>query len=181
MSNLQTTDECCDIGEVAGHRVSRAPRYLEPKSDSRTASLPLPNALVGVLLGFCNSGTIPLVTFPGQPGQAAIPARATHDLHSIHIGQQVVLVFEAGDPRRPIITGLLRQAQSWPLADQPGHVEVEADGARLVVNARDQLVLRCGKATITLTKAGKILLEGTYVSSHSSGVQRIKGGSVQIN
>ena len=64
---------------------------------------------------------------------------------------------------------------------QPGKVEVNADGERLVVSAKEQLVLRCGKATITLSKAGKVLIEGTYISSRSSGVNRIKGGSVQLN
>lgn len=42
-------------------------------------------------------------------------------------------------------------------------------------------MLRCGKASITLTRSGKIILRGTYISSRSSGVIRIKGGSVQIN
>ena len=42
-------------------------------------------------------------------------------------------------------------------------------------------MLRCGQASLTLTRAGKILLSGTYVLSHSSGVNRVKGGSVQIN
>jgi hypothetical protein len=42
-------------------------------------------------------------------------------------------------------------------------------------------VLRCGQASVTLTKAGKVLIRGTYVSSRSSGVNRIKGGSVQLN
>jgi len=46
---------------------------------------------------------------------------------------------------------------------------------------KDQLVLRCGRASITLTAAGKVLIEGAYVSSRSTGVNRIKGGSVQIN
>ena len=43
------------------------------------------------------------------------------------------------------------------------------------------MVLRCGKASITLTQAGKILLDGTYVVSRSSGANRIKGASVQLN
>jgi hypothetical protein len=77
--------------------------------------------------------------------------------------------------------GLLRASQPWPLPEQPASVEVDADGARLVVTAKEQLVLRCGKASITLTKAGKVLVQGTYVSNRSSGVMRIKGGSVQIN
>jgi hypothetical protein len=43
------------------------------------------------------------------------------------------------------------------------------------------VVLRCGKASITLTKAGKIIIDGAYVSHRSSGVLRLRGGSVQIN
>ncbi len=46
---------------------------------------------------------------------------------------------------------------------------------------QDQIVLRCGKASITLTKEGKVILQGAYVSNQSSGVLRLKGGSVQIN
>ena len=42
-------------------------------------------------------------------------------------------------------------------------------------------MLRCGKASITLTREGKVLIKGAYLSSRSSGVNRIKGGSVQIN
>jgi hypothetical protein len=67
------------------------------------------------------------------------------------------------------------------LPSLPGHVEVEADGKRLVISAQDQIVLRCGKASITLAKEGKLIIQGAYVSSQSSGVLRIKGGSVQIN
>jgi Phage tail baseplate hub (GPD) len=55
------------------------------------------------------------------------------------------------------------------------------DGQRMIVSAREKLVLRCGKASITLTKAGKMLIEGSYLLSRSTGVNRIKGGSVQLN
>jgi hypothetical protein len=133
------------------------------------------------LIGFKDEGQAPLVLFPGQPGSAALGAATVVDVHGSHIGRQVVLMFENGDPRRPIIMGLLRTPQAWPLLEQPGQVEVEADGERLMVSAKEQLVLRCGKASITLTKAGKVLVQGTYVSSRSAGVMRIKGGSVQIN
>lgn len=51
----------------------------------------------------------------------------------------------------------------------------------LVVTAEKQLTLRCGESSITLTAAGKIIIRGKYIVSRSSGVQRIKGGSVQIN
>jgi hypothetical protein len=137
--------------------------------------------VTGVLIGFKDEGRTPLVLFPGQPGTAAIGAATVVDVHGSHIGHQVALMFERCDPRRPIIMGLLRGAQAWPVAEQPATVEVDADGERLLVTAKEQLVLRCGKASITLTKAGKVLIQGAYVSNRSSGVLRIKGGSVQIN
>jgi hypothetical protein len=137
--------------------------------------------LTGTLIGFRDNGQTPLVLYPGQPGPAAVAAATVVDVHAAHIGRQAALAFEGGDPRRPVIMGLLRVPQAWPLPEQPGGVAVDADGERLIVTAKDQLVLRCGKASITLTKAGKILIQGAYVSSRSSGVLRIKGGSVQIN
>ena len=49
------------------------------------------------------------------------------------------------------------------------------------ITAEKEIVLKCGKASITLTKAGKVIIRGTYLLNRSSGVNRIKGGSVQIN
>jgi hypothetical protein len=149
-------------------------------SADRSAPARIEGVLTGVLIGFKESGAVPLVMFPGQPQSAAVPARTTVDLHGAHIGRQVVLMFDGGDPLRPIVMGSIR-GDSTALAEQPGQVEVDVDGERLLVTAKDQLVLRCGKASITLTKNGKVLIQGAYVSSRSTGVNRIKGGSVQLN
>lgn len=145
------------------------------------AAPPLPSVVVGELVAICDGGCTPLVLYPGQPGSAALRARAVVDLHGAHIGQPVVLMFEHGDAGRPIVMGVIRQAAGWPLADAPGEVEVSANGERMLVSAKDQLVLRCGQASITLTRAGKVLVQGTHVLSRSSGVNRIKGASVQVN
>jgi hypothetical protein len=136
---------------------------------------------IGVLIGMKDEGRTPLVLYPGQPDSTAMPARATLDLHGAHIGREVVLMFEDGDPNRPIVLGCLPQRGGWPLAEKPGQVEIDSDGERLLVTAKEQLVLRCGNASITLTKAGKVLIQGAYVSNRSSGVMRIKGGSIQLN
>jgi hypothetical protein len=141
----------------------------------------LNGAVIGVLIGFQDEGRTPLVIFPGQDGNTAVAARAMQDVHGSHIGREVLLVFENADPRRPIIAGCMQRADGWPLAMQTGQVEVEADGERMIVSAKEQLVLRCGRASITLTKAGKVLIHGDYVSSRSSGLVRIRGGAVQIN
>ena len=137
--------------------------------------------IVGELIGITNEGRTPLVRYPDQPGSAALRARTTVDLHGRHIGQQVVLMFESHDPTKPIIMGVLQSSEVSSLEQRPDQVEVEADGERMIVSAKEQLVLRCGKASITLTKAGKVLIKGSYVLSRSSGVNRIKGGSVQLN
>lgn len=136
---------------------------------------------VGTLVGFADGGATPLVIYPGQPTTAAQPARATLDLHAAHVGRNAVLMFENGDPRRPIIVGCLHQPEASLTSTADGLLEVHADGQRVVVIAKEQMVLRCGKASITLSKEGKVIVQGTYLSTQSSGVLRIRGGSVQIN
>ena len=58
---------------------------------------------------------------------------------------------------------------------------VRIDGKRVVIEGKEEIVLSCGESSITLTKAGKILIRGKYLLSRSSGVNRILGGSVQVN
>jgi hypothetical protein len=154
---------------------------VEEKPDLRASVGLWSGAVVGALIGFKDEGRTPLVLFLGQRGSAAIAARTTVDLHGVHIGRQVLLVFERNDVTRPIIVGWLRSDDNMALNDASDSVEVDSDGERLIVTAKEQLVLRCGSASVTLTRAGKVLIQGTYVSSRASGVNRIKGGSVQLN
>jgi len=176
MGSRQTLDTS------SGDALLAADDSLAPLLAARPVQLApaLPEAVIGELVAMVDDGQTPLVRYPGQPGTAALRARAVLDLHGSHVGRSVVLLFEGGDPLRPLVTGVLRDTAAVPRAGN-GEVEVDADGERLVVTAKQQLVLRCGKASITLTKAGKVLIQGTYVSSHSSGVNRVKGGSVQLN
>lgn len=141
----------------------------------------LGGVVVGELVGILHDGATPLVVFPGRSGSAAVRGRTVVDLHGVHVGCSVVLMFEGDDQSRPIVMGVIRGESGWPLDALPGQVEVDAGGGRLVVAAKDKLVLRCGKARITLTKAGKVLIEGAYVSSRATSVNRVKGGSVQLN
>lgn len=154
---------------------------IEAPTTRPAVAVPPAGLVVGELVAMTNEGRTPLVLYPGQPGAAALAARTVVDLHGAHIGHSVVLMFEGTDPAKPIVMGMLHEDEGWPLPQQPGQVEVDADGERLVVSAKEQVVIRCGKASITLTKAGKVLIQGTYVLSRSSGVNRIKGGSVQLN
>ena len=140
-----------------------------------------PLVVIGELIAMKDHGRTPLVLYPGQKGSAAAPARSIVDLYASHIGKHVLLIFENDENAAPIVIGVLREGDGWPAGEKPAEVEVQADGDRMIVSARKQLVFRCGKASITLTEEGKVLIKGTYLSSRSSGVHRIKGGSVQIN
>jgi Domain of unknown function (DUF6484) len=133
--------------------------------------------VVGRIAALRDSGE-PLVDFPANTSGELVPARALVRLTAAEIGREVALTFEDGDAAKPIIMGVLP-----PPAPAGTHqaLTVVADHEHLTITARQQLVLRCGRSSITLTAAGKVLITGEYLLSRSSGVNRIKGGSVQIN
>ena len=121
-----------------------------------------------------------LADLPGE----IVRARSTVPLLRSQIGGTVVVLFEAGDVRRPIIVGVLDQgfgAERAMPASTSNAVAVQADDTRLVLSAEREIVLRCGEASITLTRAGKVLIKGRYIVSRSSGYNKIKGAAVDIN
>jgi hypothetical protein len=141
------------------------------------ASARLDGVVIGVLLGFAADGR-PLVAFPGNPPESAVPARYTSRPSAADLGREVALLFENADPASPVLIGVVQHPAGRPPA---ASATAQVDGERLVLRAERELVLACGKARITLTRAGKVLISGTYVSSRSSGMQRLKGASIEIN
>ena len=120
----------------------------------------------------------PLVDFPGNPrGPTAARLLVALTLPALQAAaaarQPVALVFERGDPALPLITGLV---QAVTVA-----AEARVDGKRVVITGEDEVELRCGEASITLSRSGKLVIRGAYVETRAKGTNRIKGGSVQIN
>jgi hypothetical protein len=146
---------------------------------------------VGKIVNVNESGEV-LVDFPGNT-QGEVAARFTNSMnlkilrHAASSGQNVLLVFENNDPGLPIIIDTLYSlvdeiTESSTIALETGRPkDVMIDGKRVTFDAKEQIELRCGKASIVLSQAGKVLIRGAYLLNRSSGVNRIKGGSVQIN
>lgn len=99
--------------------------------------------------------------------------------------QRVVPVaFLDGRADSPVLLGLHapEPLAAPPLAEpEPSAVELELDGERQVIEAKRELVLRCGDASITLRSDGTLTLRGRDVTSWARRRQRIRGGSVSIN
>jgi len=71
--------------------------------------------------------------------------------------------------------------RNTPRGEKPLAIEVDVDGRRVRLLAKDEIVLECGKASITLRRNGRIAIRGTYVETSSEGTNRIKGSQVRVN
>lgn len=166
----------------------RSSKIDEPAA-IKPAALPaprasLPEVTIGRVVGF--TGAAPLVDYPDNPAKAPLPALATAPVSPEVAGRAVALVFIEGDPLRPLMLGMIRVEAPVVLAGGSDTQRAERgtavlDGERVVLAAQTEIELKCGKASITLTRAGKIIIRGAYVVSRSSGANRIQGGSVEIN
>lgn len=169
----------------------------EPTHKSRPAVVaPGASVRVGSLAPGCKANAL-LVEFEGNAA-GPVPARSLVALDEPTIGQAlrsrqpVVLLFENEDPRLPIIVGLLPAAPGAALlssllqaptsAGAPARrTEARVDGKRVVIEGEHEVVLRCGEASITLRRDGKVVLRGAYIETTAKGLNRIRGGSVKIN
>jgi len=142
----------------------------------------LPSAATARFHGF-DLDDRPLVVGLPDLAHEIVVARTTVRLLRSHIGASVVLLFEGGDVRRPIVVGLLEErGPAIDAAAVPQQlVSIQADDDRFVLSAEREIVLRCGDASITLTRAGKVIIKGAYILSRSTGYNKIKGAAVDIN
>jgi hypothetical protein len=134
--------------------------------------------VIGQLVGIGPDGA-PIVDFPGNPAGEPVLAMATARYDLVPAGQPVALMFVSGDPARPLAIGLVTQ----PDGQRPMPAEPKPDNPPECLRfvATREIVLQCGRASVVLTRAGKVLLRGAYLSLRSSGMQPITGASVHIN
>lgn len=146
------------------------------------------------LSGRDESGRILVALSPSDaplPARIAFPAQRVDLDCAIEERRTVLVLFVDGDRAQPVVVGLLQpdggstdeevEAPPESVREAPLQVEADADGKRVRLTAQDELVLRCGSATITLRRNGRVIVQGASIESHATGTHRIKGGQVRIN
>jgi hypothetical protein len=133
-------------------------------------------AVTGQIVSISEEG-VPFVDYPGNPCGAMEAQVAVESI--VKDGgpwPSVLLIFENGDPTRPIIAGLVRRTIA---------VESRSRGTRpirqLLLDAEEEVLLRCGKSSLLLRRDGKIVLKGVRIVSRASGVNKVQGATVQLN
>jgi hypothetical protein len=149
-------------------------------------------ARVGWITGVSNEGE-PLVDYPGNlagplPAVLAVDATRRNLAAAAERRQAVVIQFDAGDPGRPILLAFVFPPP--PSEERPVAVEVaapklpevaEVDGRRVRIEGKDEIILHCGEASITLDRQGRVTIRGAQVVSQATGVNQVQGGSVRLN
>ncbi len=136
------------------------------------------------------------VDWPGSGGEhlARVAHAVAHDVLREALKRSAEVLLAADADQRPVIVDLIRDRVTSgskravescensivvPELEKPPAVLV--DGQRVTIEGHDEIVLRCGGASITLRRNGRVVIRGVYVETRSSGVNRIRGGSVRIN
>lgn len=135
--------------------------------------------VIGLLLGFDQGA--PLVVFPGNREEVALQARSLTELSSDMIGSEVALLFENANPLKPLIVGRIVDPAKQQTNNRRSDSHVVRDGETVKISSSERLELRCGKSVIIMEKDGHLTIRGTYLVSHASASNRIRGGSVNLN
>ena len=125
-------------------------------------------ALVGRVVRIEANGDV-LVDFPSNQ-LGPIRARVATSENVEGKDEPVLLLFENGDRSLPVIAGLMRENAG---RRQPKR--------QLVFEAAEEIVIACGKSSITLRRDGRVVIKGTELVSRASGSNKVRGAVVQIN
>jgi Domain of unknown function (DUF6484) len=165
------------------------------------ASYPLPRQASGTELESKIAGPLhgvikcvdrdgrPLVKFEG--GSMPVAARLAASLQGADTsklaGAGVILIFEQGDSSRPIIVDFVRD--SFGATDQPTtdaqpqgfSASFEVKGRTVILEGKEEIVLRCGQGSLTIRADGQVVIKGTRLMSKASETNKVRGSSVLIN
>lgn len=110
-----------------------------------------------------------IVRFDGRRGQIVCDFLEVGGQHlELGSGDRVLVLVPDGSDTRPAVVGRIGPYK-------------KPDRRQVILQADEELIVRCGEASITFRKSGKILIKGVDIVSHARQRNRIRGGSIQIN
>ncbi|MEM9383905.1 MAG: hypothetical protein AAGA68_02520 [Pseudomonadota bacterium] len=144
------------LAEETGQRRAR-------EASLERAHAALPGVVVGRIVAV--AGCQAVVEFDWEGSAQRFPARLAIS-ETPQLDQLCTLVFEQQLLSRPIVTGLVQQAD-----DQGPKVLSSATG----------IELRCGDGKVVISPEGDITISGRVLTSRAYGPNRIQGASVKLN
>ncbi len=139
---------------------------------------PIDGLVIGILAGLSPEGTPEVsISLPGLPER--LTARSLCPVGPERIGTQCALLFEQGNPERPVVMGFLQHAVVPVSADES--LQISQDKHTFHLHAEQEIVLHCGEASLSLRSDGRVELRGTTVITHATGLNRVRGASVKLN
>jgi hypothetical protein len=149
---------------------------------SQTQMLPRPSpvqatphpARLGTIVGITAQGLV-LVRYDGEQGPPIVAhVSAPLDRGSLLIAiaqRHKAVLMQVEGTHEPIILSTVVPAQAL-VQDAPGPT---------IVRHADRMILKAGRATITLHNSGKIDIRGVRIVSRADADHRITGNTVRIN
>ncbi len=149
------------------------------------------NTQKGTVTGFLQEGTIEITPAKGNKAIPCFILKNSSRLNSFALNDEVLFISNSGDEYGYIMGVIDRYMPVTETSDttpkstlsQTEHLPAiaEIDGRKVNIEAKNEIILKCGKSSITLQKNGQITLKGTNLVSRASSVNKLKGGSVSIN
>jgi hypothetical protein len=165
------------MAKLLARKITDTPRTRKSPRALRQARPRGAQVCLGQVVSWDERG--PLVDFEGNtrgPLLARVSGpRPGAGVRAAAAGQEVVLLVDPMPARPPVLLGFLAPIGAPPALD------ARVDGKRVELEGQDEIVLRCGEASITLRRNGRVVIKGAQVETRASGLNRIKGGSVAIN
>jgi hypothetical protein len=181
-------------------------KHSTGSSSAITGGLAPSEVVIGTLVAVDSDGRA-LVSFSlDEYVMEYVPALSTQVVDNQSVGRQVALLFAAGNQQQPVVMGFIHSPLDLAIGQTQAHSAQEhnsaitetelftgppqfvaperaanLDGKRLVFEAEEEVQIKCGEASINLYKDGRVVIRGRNLISRASVVNRILGGSVQVN
>lgn len=158
---------------------------LGEQNDPEPIMSKITGVCVGLIVSVGKEGQIK-VDFPNNPNPPVF-ARSIIRVAQADKDREILLTFDKGDPQLPIIVGFIQnrpvveKASKTLALDGESLEDIVLDGRRIIFDAHEEILLRCGGGSVKLRKDGTIIIKGANLVSRAKAANKIKGAAVNIN